>query len=77
MEIKLVENLNKTNGMTNSTELGPSSERNKENEVKINSDEHLIFSSHKKQKKKRLNENSKKINMFDRCNLVTRTRCFD
>ena len=39
--------------MTNSTELRPSSERNKENEVKINSDEHLIFSSHKKKKKKK------------------------
>ena len=49
---------------TNSTELGPSSEWNNENEVEINIDEHLIFSS---QKKKFLNENSKKIDSVKLC----------
>ena len=46
-KIKSVEKLNKIFGATNSTELGLSYEFNKGNKVKIDSDEHLIFTSQK------------------------------
>lgn len=79
--IKLVEKkLNKLNAATSSTYLELSWEGNKGNEVEINSEKHLIFTSQKinykmKVTKKLILSNDAKNQHVGRYNLKTRTRC--